>query len=115
MGFFRSLLKISLTPVPISIAKSAYDHVYAKGKLAGKKEGHARASEEYEKKLLKQADEFLKQKQIFEQQRDEYEKLLTEYEAEIECLQQNQARTEAENQYLRELLSREKRLRKLVG
>ena len=89
--------------------------VYQEGKHDGKKDGYVAASAEYEKKLLAQADEFLKQKELFQQQRDEYEKLLTEYEAEIERLEQIQARTEAENQYLQELLSRERRLRRLVG
>ena len=88
--------------------------LYQEGKHDGKKEGYVTASEEYEKKLLAQADEFLKQKELFSQQRDEYEKLLSEYEAEIERLEQKQARTEAENQYLQDLLTRERRLKKLA-
>lgn len=89
--------------------------LYQEGKHDGKKDGYVAASMEYEKKLLTQADEFLKQKELFKQQRDEYERLLTEYEAEIERLEKIKARTEAENQYLQELLSRERRLRRLVG
>ena len=88
--------------------------LYREGKLDGKKEGYVAASNEYEKKLLTQADEFLKQKDLFSQQRDEYEKLLSEYEAEIERLEQKQARTEAENKYLQDLLMRERRLRRLA-
>lgn len=89
--------------------------LYQEGKHDGKKDGYVVASAEYEKKLLAQADEFLKQKELFKQQQGEYEKLLTKYETEIERLEQIQARTEAENQYLQELLSRERRLRRLVG
>ncbi|NLF83030.1 MAG: hypothetical protein GX568_03470 [Candidatus Gastranaerophilales bacterium] len=88
--------------------------VYKDGKLNGRKEGYVEASKEYEKKLLQQADEFLKQKNLFAQQRDEYEKLLDQYEVEIEKLEQKQVRTEAENRYLQDLLSRERALRKMA-
>ena len=88
--------------------------LYKAGKKRGKNEGYVEASEEYEKKLLSQADEFLKQKELFSQQREEYEQLLSEYEEEKERLEQKQARTEEENQLLQALLSRERQLKKLA-
>lgn len=39
----------------------------------GKKQGYAEASDEYEKKLLDQAEEFIKQKKDFQKERDAYE------------------------------------------
>lgn len=56
----------------------------------------------------------MKQKEIFEDQRDAYEKLLDDYEAEIEVLIKKLDRTEAENEYLNELLIREYELRKIA-
>lgn len=88
--------------------------VYKAGKTEGKKEGYEVASNEYEAKLLEQADLFLKQKQIFENERDEYEKLLDEYEKEIDTLSAKLHRTEEENVYLQELLMRDRKLRKLA-
>lgn len=88
--------------------------IYQSGRYEGKVEGYVEASKEYESKLLAQADEFLKQKEIFEDQRDAYEKLLDDYEAEIEVLIKKLDRTEAENEYLNELLIREYELRKIA-
>ena len=85
--------------------------IYKMGKFDGKKEGYTEASDEYEIKLLQQADEFLKQKKIFEEERDAYEKLLDEYESAIDELESKASRTEEENAYLQELLSRERRLK----
>lgn len=51
-----------------------------KGRYEGKKEGYAEASDEFEQKLRKQADDFLKQKKNVERALDEYEQLLDEYE-----------------------------------
>lgn len=79
----------------------------------GRKQGYEQASNEYEKKLINQADEFIKQKKVFEAERDAYEKLLEEYEDEIQKLISKQKLTEEENEYLKELLLRERKLRKL--
>jgi prefoldin subunit 5 len=46
-------------------------------------------------------------------EREEYEKLLTEYEEEIQKLSEKAERTEKENQYLQELLLRERKLKNL--
>lgn len=89
--------------------------IYKSGKYEGKKEGYAEASEEYEAKLLEQADKFLAQEKIFESERNEYEKLLDEYEAEIDALTEKVNRTEAENAYLQQLLLRDRKLRKMAG
>ena len=88
--------------------------VYMYGKYDGKKEGYAEASDEYEKKLLEQADEFLKQKKDYEKERDEYEKLLDAYEQKIGELENKVDRTQAENKFLRQLLIRERGLMKLT-
>lgn len=88
---------------------------YQAGKYDGKVEGYEEASDEYEEKLLKQADEFLKQKQIFESERDAYEALLDEYETEIDDLSEKLDRTEAENEYLQQLLLRDRKLRRMAG
>ena len=89
--------------------------VYQAGKYDGKVEGYEEASDEYEEKLLKQADEFLKQKQIFESERDAYEALLDEYETEIDDLSEKLDKTEAENEYLQQLLLRDRKLRRMAG
>ena len=88
--------------------------VYKYGKYDGKKEGYAAASNEYEKNLLEQADEFLKQKRDYEKERDEYEKLLDAYEQKIGKLENKIDRTQAENEFLRQLLIRERGLMKLA-
>lgn len=80
---------------------------------AGEQAGYARASDVYEKKLLEQADHFLAQTQLYEKERDAYEALLDEYEAEIQKLTEKVNRTEIENQYLQELLLRERQLLKI--
>jgi hypothetical protein len=79
----------------------------------GKKEGYEQASDEYEKKLLEQADLFLDQMRDVKLEREAYEKLLTEYEEEIQKLSEKADRTEKENQYLQELLLRERKLKNL--
>ena len=89
--------------------------VYQAGKYDGKVEGYEEASHEYEEKLLKKADECLKQKQIFESERDAYEALLNEYETEIDALSEKLDRTEAENEYLQQLLLRDRKLRRMAG
>lgn len=88
--------------------------IYNIGKTDGRVEGYTEASAEYAKKLLKQGDEFIKQTKVFESQRDEYEKLLDEYDEEIERLELKLERSEAENEYLRQLLLRNRKLLKMV-
>ena len=89
--------------------------IYESGKYDAKIEGYAEASEEYENKLLKQADELLKQTRIFESEKNSYEILLDEYEKEIYKLEEKINRTETENEYLQQLLLRERRLRKMAS
>lgn len=88
--------------------------VYKAGIYDGKVMGYVEASNEYEEKLLKQSDEFLKQKKVYESERDAYDKLLDEYEAEIESLSEKVNRTEIENNYLQQLILRDRKLRRLV-
>lgn len=87
--------------------------VYQAGRSDGEVEGYKGASDEYESKLLKQADEFLIQKQIFESERDAYERLLDNYESEINALDAKIDKSEADKEYLHQLLLRERELRKL--
>ena len=89
--------------------------VYQAGRYDGKVEGYEEASDEYEEKLLKQADEFLRQKKIYESERAAYEELLDEYEVEIDALSEKVNRTEAENEYLQQLLLRDRKLRRMAG
>lgn len=76
-------------------------HIYKMGKDSGvdegKKIGYKKASFEYEKKLLKQAEEFLKQKEEMinssidkDKLLDEYEQYILKKEIEIEKLNQEQ-------------------------
>lgn len=88
--------------------------IYKSGKYDGKVEGYEEASDEYERKLLAQADKFLKQTRIFENERDCYEQLLDEYEKEIDELSKKVNRTKVENEYLQQLLTRERKLRKMA-
>lgn len=88
--------------------------IYKSGKYDGKVEGYEEASDEYEKKFLAQADEFLKQTRIFESEKDAYDQLLDEYEKEIDKLSEKVNRTEAENEYLQQLLLRDRKLRKMA-
>ncbi len=87
--------------------------IYNEGTSDGKKEGYVLASKEYEEKLLKQADEFLRQTTIYETERQAYETLLDEYEAEIDQLTNKIQLTETENELLKQLLIRERKLKKM--
>lgn len=62
-----------------------------KGRFEGMKAGYNEASNEYERKLREQANEFLNQKKDFERERDEYEKLLNDYEEYIKELEKKYA------------------------
>ncbi len=79
----------------------------------GKKQGYEEASNEYEKKLLKQAEEFLRQEKDFRKEREGYESLLDEYEKEIDFLNAKVNKTEAEKEYLYQLMIKERELWKL--
>ena len=89
-------------------------HIYNIGKFDGKKDGYEQASEEYESKLLEQADLFLKQIKDFQKERAAYEELMKEYEVAIAELEEKTNRTEQENQLLQSLLLKERQLKKLV-
>ncbi len=74
------------------------------GKIEGKKEGYVQASNEYEKKLLKQAENFLKQKDTLVNSIEEREKLLDEYESYIKKQEsQISELTEEQLQLLKEI------------
>lgn len=88
--------------------------IYDSGRYDGKKEGYEEASAEYEHKLIEQADSFLKQEKVLEEKWDEYKKLLVECEKEIELLENKADKTDRENKYLRELLLKERKLKKLI-
>lgn len=90
-------------------------HIYNVGKFDGKKDGYAQASEEYEAKLLEQADLFLKQIKDFKKEKEAYEELLKEYEVAIAEIEEKANRTEQENQLLQLLLLKERQLKKLVA
>lgn len=107
-GWKKSIRQEITEDIPIISA------VYNYGKYDGKKEGYAEASDEYNKKLLKQADEFLKQEKNYEKERDEYESLLDAYEQKIEELEKKMDRTQADNELLQQLLIRERGLKKLA-
>lgn len=62
-----------------------------KGRYEGMKAGYTEASNEYERKLRKQAEDFLSQRKDFEKERDEYEKLLQEYDDYIKELEKKYA------------------------
>ena len=62
-----------------------------KGRLDGMKDGYVEASEEYQDKLKRQADEFLKQKKNVAQAFSEYEALIKAYEEYIDKLERERA------------------------
>lgn len=75
----------------------------AKYKIEGMKAGYAAASDEYEQKLRRQADEFIKQKTVAENQFTEYEDLLDKYEEYIDKLEREvTAKREAGGQFLKQ-------------
>lgn len=88
--------------------------IYNTGKYDGKIDGYNEAAQEYESKLLEQADLFLKQKSKFENERDAYEQLLNDYEIAIDELERNLNRTKAENLMLQKLLLKERQLKNLA-
>lgn len=88
--------------------------IYKAGKVDGKVEGYAEASDVYEKKLLEQADLFLQQKKDFEKEREEYEALLDAYDKKINELQNNAEKNQTEKDLLQQLLLKERELRNIA-
>ena len=88
--------------------------LYKIGKADGKVEGYEEASNEYEQKLLAQADLFIQQMKVCKEEMKAYEELLDAYEEEIERLTSKLNKTEAENRFLQALLIRERKLQKLA-
>lgn len=62
-----------------------------KGRYEGAKAGYKEASDEYERKMRQQADDFIKQRRDFQKERDAYEELIKEYEAYIDKLERERA------------------------
>lgn len=87
--------------------------IYNTGKYDGKIEGYTEASQQYESKLLEQARGVSKAEEIFKEQREAYAQLLDDYEKEIEILENKVSRTKEENEYLSQLLLRERQLLRL--
>lgn len=88
-------------------------NIYKAGKYDGKIEGYNEASKVYEAKLIEQADAFLKQKKLAKEQIHAYESLLDEYKKEIDVLEDKFNRNQEENEYLQQLLLKERQLKKL--
>ena len=88
-------------------------HVYNAGKHDGKKEGYEKASNEYEKKLIKQADEFLKQEKVFEIDRARYEQLIDDYEIYIEEMMKKSNMSNEEKDYMNQIMVIERKLKQL--
>ncbi|PFM38952.1 hypothetical protein [Bacillus cereus] len=107
-GIKEKMREDFLEDTPIS------SHIYNAGKHEGKKDGYKKASIEYEKKLLAQANAFLNQKEIFESQKQEYEQLLQEYENYIEEMNAKEHLTNEEQDNLLQIISMERKLTKLV-
>ncbi|EOU1892329.1 hypothetical protein [Clostridium perfringens] len=89
------------------------NHVYNAGKYDGKKEGYEKASNEYEKKLIKQADEFLKQEKVFEIDRARYEQLIDDYEIYIEEMMKKSNMSNEEKDYMNQIMVIERKLKQL--
>ena len=69
------------------VVGNLYDMAKEEGRVAGKVEGYVEASNEYEKKLLSQAETFLKQKNKLAENIQQREVLLDEYEVCIEKME----------------------------
>lgn len=105
-------IAVSGLPLSAGIGKSL-KNLYDEGKDEGRRDGYVEASYEYEKKLLKQAEEFLKQKEIAKSKRKQYDNLINEYENYIDELENKVQITEQEKEYLNRLLITERKLRRL--
>lgn len=89
------------------------DKVFEKGRSLGKKEGYEQCSFEYEKKLLKQAEEFLKQIKVFESDKVRYEKLIDDYDRYIDEMMQKSNMSNQEKDYMNQIMVMERKLKKL--
>ena len=98
-------IAVSGLPLSAGIGKSL-KNLYDEGKDEGRRDGYVEASYEYEKKLLKQAEEFLKQKEIAKSKRKQYDNYIDELENKVQI-------TEQEKEYLNRLLITERKLRRL--
>ena len=79
----------------------------------GKKQGYAEASDEYEKKLLRQAVDVIYLQIDFVLDRVAYEAVLDEYDFEIDKLNSKLNKSEDEKEYLYQLMLKERELKKL--
>lgn len=89
-------------------------HVYNIGKYDGKKDGYIQVSYEYEKKLIKQAEEFLKQTKIFESDKARYEQLIDEYEIYIEDMMKKINMPNEEKDYMNQIMVIERKLKNAI-
>lgn len=99
---------ITASQVAVTLLGAAALKVYgtskeAQGHLAGKKEGVAEASEQYEQKIVLLTQQFLEQKKVMENQLEEYEMLLDVYGSVIKELEAKVEKTEQEIQALKDL------------
>lgn len=88
-------------------------HIYNAGKHEGEKDGYVQASYEYEKKLLKQGEEFLKQTKLFEGDKARYEKLIDDYEKYISEMKQKSNVSNQEIDYMNQIMAMKEKLKKL--
>lgn len=94
------------------ITSNIYNSIKNEGKYEGKKEGYVKASNEYETKLLKQAEEFLKQKKAYESEKKEREQLINDYEKYIDEMSARDNLSPEENEYFNNILIMERKLKK---
>ena len=97
----------------MDVVRPLYNSAYKDGEFEGKKQGYEMASSEYEEKLLRQADRFLEEKKVLKNELESFLELLDEYDSTINELNKKIDRTETENEYLHQLLMRERELRKM--
>ncbi len=85
------------------VAGNAHEKKMDEVRAEGRRNGYIAASQEYEEKLLRQAEVFLKQEKKWEIERDKYNELLDQYEAYIKELEDKNAAMEevlrVRNQY----------------
>lgn len=88
--------------------------LYQAGKNEGHKEGYIEASNEYEAKLLKQANYFLSQKKVYQSEKENFNKLLDEYECYIEELEERVKLFEINRGVLEDFISIKNNLKELI-
>ncbi|MBK5274152.1 MAG: hypothetical protein JJE30_03770 [Desulfuromonadales bacterium] len=110
-GYKKTLKDVYVENMPV--VGHVYDLGKDEGKHEGMKEGYVRASSEYKKKLLKQAEEFLNQKngsadsiKQLNKLLDEYEKCIGEMEAKYNSLTNEQHTILEEMKILKEKLKK---------